>query len=1505
MHVAMADVRRFRFRPVTAEHGLAQNTISALLQDSRGFVWIGTQGGLHRYDGQDIKVFVHSPNNPSSLPDNFITALAEGPAGTVWVGTNNDYLVRLDMATGRFQRLLPKELDRPGDPGKRIFALRYDPGHGLWVASAGGIDLIDPKTGQRRTILHQPASVELRTTASLAIDRAGATWAVLPASLFRIDPTTLQTARVPGPARMTGIVCDRHGNLWVTADTLYRLNPQTRALAPVPLELADTPPSVLRRIVVDARDRLWISTLDDGLLRFDPATGHAELVQANPAQDGSLPENSIGAMMVDRAGLLWVGTFTDGVATTDPDGARFSYISDPAAAHGRRLASSIRALYPSGDGNLWIGTDTGGLARYDLARDRFTWFNDVLAAATPEHLKVTDMQVHAVRQAGAGTLWVATNYGLFRLDPTHAHASWQPLEVTGAPASSKAPQDVRALASGRDGSLWVAVQGEGLYLLDASGKSSRPVATQPDALNLASIECLAEDARGVLWIGTLDGLLRREPDGSIHHVASRPQDATTLSGTRVRAIVPVRDGSVWVGTHSGLDRVRVDAAGQTQVTRFGLGGDADRPDTVYGIVEDAKGRLWLSSNNGLLWLDPVSGTTRRYTPSDGLQALEYNGGAYARLPDGRIAFGGIRGLTLFDPGQIHDTTYAPPVVLTDASAGSGAVDLAGLVAPPSLRVKASDGILRLRFAALDYANPQATTYSFRLEGFDNQWTNSGNRADATYTNLDPGAYVFHARATNHDGQWSKHELRIPVTVVPAWWQGTPAKLAYLLLAGLVATIVWRVVKQRRLRELAYNKDIELREQRLQMALWGSGEDFWDLDLTHSILRLSTAKRDGRAGASVPIPLKQFRRRILHPDDALKVEERLDLHLSGEQDHFESRHRVRNRETGDWRTVLARGKVVDRSRDGKPLRVAGTVRDVSREQREQHERAIASEVLGSMVEAVCVVDLAFRFVSVNRAFTLMTGYNEEEVLGRDAQVLDSAQHAPEFHQQMRQTLELTGHWSGEMWQRRKDGEEFLCAIEAAEVLDAEGRRGHYVGVLNDNTERKRAEQELRYLANFDTLTGLPNRALLSERLARAIVRARRQDSMVAVLFLDLDRFKEINDSLGHTAGDRILKVVASHLQATTSANDTVSRLGGDEFTVVVEDVASEEAAYQVARNILAAFARPLIVDERTEVTITPSIGISLYPAHGLAPTDLLKHADTAMYQAKAMGRNTYLAYTEAMETQARQRANITAALRRALDRDEFQLLYQPRLSLARGRISGVEALLRWHSEELGEMMPGDFIPIAEETGMIVQIGEWALREACKTLAAWQLDGLTDVRIAVNVSVLQLLRGNLPQLVAEILAESGAPPSCLELELTETMIMANAEETRSMFEQMRDMGLTLAIDDFGTGYSSLVYLKQLPIDMLKIDKAFVNDLTKDPDDEAITTTIITMSHSLGLTVIAEGVESQAQLDFLREHGCDEIQGYWVSQPLSEQHCRTFIHSWHLTKPRQAGTEATSTH
>ena len=408
--------------------------------------------------------------------------------------------------------------------------------------------------------------------------------------------------------------------------------------------------------------------------------------------------------------------------------------------------------------------------------------------------------------------------------------------------------------------------------------------------------------------------------------------------------------------------------------------------------------------------------------------------------------------------------------------------------------------------------------------------------------------------------------------------------------------------------------------------------------------------------------------------------------------------------------------------------------------------------------------------------------------------------------------------------------------------------------------------------------------------------------MAVLFLDLDRFKDINDSLGHATGDRILRAVAERLQQAVGHDQTVARLAGDEFTVILADLAAPEDAERVAREIIMAFEAPLLSQEGQEVSVSPSIGISVYPDHAQVPTELLKRADAAMYQAKAAGRRTYMRYDDSMEATIRRRATLAGALHKALDRGELRVVYQPRQSLATSRITGAEALLRWSSPEHGEIVPAEFIPLAEENGMILEIGEWVLREACLALQRWRQHGLDGLTISVNMSVLQLLRGDFAGVVRRVLDDTGVPPQALELELTESVLMANAAQTAEKLHAFRELGVSLAIDDFGTGYSSLAYLKRLPITTIKIDQTFIADLGHEPEGAAITTTVVAMAHGLGLNVVAEGVENQVQADFLALHHCDEIQGYWVSRPLDAMACMAFIRNRRPPAPRAAARPAT---
>jgi len=458
----------------------------------------------------------------------------------------------------------------------------------------------------------------------------------------------------------------------------------------------------------------------------------------------------------------------------------------------------------------------------------------------------------------------------------------------------------------------------------------------------------------------------------------------------------------------------------------------------------------------------------------------------------------------------------------------------------------------------------------------------------------------------------------------------------------------------------------------------------------------------------------------------------------------------------------------------------------------------------------------------------------------------------------------------------DGTERIVHEQGEVTFDESGKPLRMVGITQDITENKRADERLHYLAHYDILTGLPNRVLLHDRLNQAMIEADRQDHMVAIMFIDLDRFKIINDTLGHDTGDRLLKQVAERLLGCLRQGDTISRLGGDEFTVILTRVGHVDDVTHAAQKIIASFDPPFRMGER-EMFMSPSIGITLYPFDDTTPENLLRNADAAMYHAKEMGRNTFRFYTAELNRRAAKRLATETALRHALERDEFLLHYQPQVDLKTGRVTGMEALIRWRHPEMGLVPPLEFIPLAEETGLIVPIGEWVLHTACTQAKRWHQAGFRHLKMAVNLSGRQFQQKNLVDQVKSALKKTGLPARCLDLELTESLLMHNTGQTLTAMKKLSKLGVDFSMDDFGTGYSSLSYLKRFPIDTLKIDRAFVRDITTDPDDAAIAQAIIAMSHSLGVHVIAEGVETAKQLAFLRANRCDAMQGYYFSKPI----------------------------
>ncbi len=622
---------------------------------------------------------------------------------------------------------------------------------------------------------------------------------------------------------------------------------------------------------------------------------------------------------------------------------------------------------------------------------------------------------------------------------------------------------------------------------------------------------------------------------------------------------------------------------------------------------------------------------------------------------------------------------------------------------------------------------------------------------------------------------------------------------------------------------------------------------------------------------------------LHPQDRERALGQIVASLRSTESDVKLAYRI-VRPDGSIRHLEVHNHIV-RDAAGRTQRLIGADLDVTERKETEERLLLAEKVFDNSPVAIVITDSDNHIISVNEAFVKTTGYAESEVLGRDPKILGSGQHDSQFFARMWQSLDESDFWEGEILDRRKTGEIYPKWMTINVVHDREDPgRIHYVAIFADITERKQAEQHIHHMAHHDALTGLPNRLALEARLEQSLAEADRNRRSVALMFIDLDRFKIINDTLGHHVGDLLLIEVAQRLRHTVRFSDTVARLGGDEFVVVLPALEDPAVATTVAGSILAALGAPYLIEDKV-LHSTPSIGVSIYPQDGGDVATVMKYADTAMYHAKESGRNGFQFFSPQLNHAAMERLEVERQLREALAMEQFVLHYQPRLD-REGRITGIEALIRWNRPDQGLQLPGSFIPIAAESDLIVRIGDWVLATVASQLRKWLDVGIPVPAVAINLSARQLRLPGFPQQIADLMRENAVPAGLLELEVTESMAMENPERASAVLKELRHMGISLAIDDFGTGYSSLSYIKQLPFNRLKIDRSFIAGIALNPGDFAIVRGTIALAHSLGLKVVAEGTETAEQFALLKSADCDEFQGFHFSAPLPADELEAFL-------------------
>ncbi|MCO7224883.1 EAL domain-containing protein [Pleionea sp. CnH1-48] len=1489
------------FQQLGKNKGLSQDSVIDMLRSRDGYLWIATQHGLNRYDGHNFKVFTHDRKNPRSISDNFIWSLAEDDNGYLWVGTRSGGLNRFDPKTETFIHYRHSAEDSHSISSDSVLEVFIDSQKRFWIGTANaGLNLFDPDTGKfKRIAKKEGESSGLNSNTVRVIKEAdkGALWigySHVPllrypgAGLSLFNPET-GINKVYGEEQglksehVSDILKDNLGQTWVSTygGGLHLFDVKLEKLTSIPLHGEKSKlDSRISNMQQGQHNTLWVSMMSDGVLEMNSKTKESFIHKAS-RQNLSLPDNSVSYLLTSDS-LLWVGTWRAGLNLTDIASRRFGKMVGRLEQDNELPDPRVSYVSAHKNSDIWIANNVG-IARYtqNMEQKDFFWLEEL----TPCREAKT---VRTVFADSSNNIWFACDQiGVFSM-PVSADKKEMLANI----------KDYRPLIDDKrivaiyelEPNIYViGTRNKGVYWLNTAQESVRHFMHDPDDPNSISGNAitkkgfLKDPVAGGLWIATVGTGLNFWDFGSgeFEHYTIERQG---LSHNSITSVLLSGSDRMWVGTQGGgMNLLQwTGKRGQSTLrppkvisTHEGLGSDA-----IGAIMSSKNGDLWVSTTQGISWIREGLEPIINFDTQDGV--LErYSIGVGFKNYDGRLFFGGFKGLSFFEPTKIESEGEHLPLVFNELLINNKPAILSNDLRVSPLKTELLEYTSELKFhysiknftlsfSSLDMINQKKVQYAYRLRGFDKNWLfTDSERRYATYTNIAPGQYVFELISRNRYGVWldKPKELHVEVFAAPwfSWW-------AYLLYCLSALSIVLLFGYQR----YRTQKEIRKSERQLRLALWGSGEELWDWDIKTSQVTRTNRLVDIELGDSMCMESIVRESSPVHHKDQIRIKAALEDYLNGSSESYEVVYRVVGKD-GTWRWLLERGRTSEVNEVGEPVRMTGMLKDISDIKSTEEQLRLIAAAFENTSDGIWIIDLSYRIVFVNKAYRKITGYDSKHVVGRKLSLKSHEEDVSDLEDRIKKETLETGQWQGEIWDTRKNGEFYPVELSIDSIRDEYSAITHYVGVFSDITSRKRFESELRRMANYDELTSLPNRNLFYDRVNHAIERMDRKRKKLSLLFIDVDQFKKINDSLGHPIGDQLLCEVSIRISKVLKKSDSLSRFGGDEFCALVENVDFSSTSAKVAERIIESFQKPFIV-ESFSIAVTPSIGIVLYPNDGRDVDTLIKNADTAMYQAKKNGRNTFEFFTEELNHDAKRRLQMESELRDAVENEEFEVYYQPKVDVVSGKIIAMEALARWNSSSRGVVSPAEFIPIAEESGLIISLGRTILRKACIDTARWVEMGFDNLRVAVNLSAVQFRQHKkVLSTIKDALKESSLPEKNLELEITEGMVIDNFDKTIELMRNVQDLGVHISIDDFGTGYSSLCYLKQLPVNTLKIDRTFIKDLDSCEQDSRIVSSVITLAHGLGLNVVAEGVETMEQLQILKELKCDEIQGFLFSAPV----------------------------
>lgn len=1491
--VTRAEVNNLYLENLSVEHGLSQASVESIFQDDEGFIWVSTESGLNMYDGYTFRRLLGPDNDFDKYK---VYQIIQDKQKLLWFNVDVKGLHTYNKKTNKYQKILATD---PENKDYYIADMVEGNNNNFYIASSKTILLYNKISQKSNRILDLSAELSGVTNIFEILLHQDILYIATGLGTFAFNVKTQLLKKLPIIAvkeitsgNFSDVGANTVYNLHLSANNQLYLGTHHGVYSLAVNNINDylsndfqLPPY---KVITDAVSSWQLYGDGDnlyqgshlGLSVINTNTDTTEFLFSFNDFFDHIKSNDVVAILKDRQGSFWLGSRSTGLYRWDPKLSlisNYGFKKDSEKSLTDNVVWSITARRSDPE-QLWVGTRNG----LNLLNMRDNNISHYLTTNNPKstyHKSNITKIIEDLQQR----LWLVTETGVILFDIAskkiidipygdkvkvlfglYQHASFYDRHNTLWSITSKGVNRI-SLATG---------------IIDPLDEMSLDIAE--DKIfgfhgYLPGTEKMLFSTNNSLWFFDLETRTSTQ-------IYQAPNIIKT-EWTYIESLVFDNDGLLWF-SFSGKGLVGLDSK-TFEKKYFYHKGNSIVGDNIYGLLVDPEGDLWYSSHNGIYMLNIKTQHIRNFGIRDGLVGKEFNGDSFYQMYNHSFVYGAMNGLSIFDPLalKVKHIDDQLSVHATHINVLSRDLVLPFVLSNgDTVRLQHDDVGIRIDFSPLTFSKTSNVLFEYKLRGADDITYPPTIENNITLASLPSGAHSFEVRVQSLETKEYSDVFTINFIVDYAPWLSPSAYLIYGILL-LVLFLVWYVKRQKNTRLLmAAHEEVKYRENRLQLALTGSNSEVWDWQSANNLM---FAKR-----ASEELGYSEFKYSysfvehlaLIHIDERELFHSRWLTFLATADDKasFSCSYRMKAAD-GQWLWFKDLGKIVATDTAGKPIRITGAYTNITQSLADAERAHFYGEAFKKTKDWVLIISDNFSRVIANESLQQAFAWREEE-FAFDAKVFGLTDERFDFYKCLFTDLKSGDDWRGEELIKTKAGEEFHVILTVSASLNESTNSIYFVCIFTDITAQKHAEKELRYLANYDHLTDLPNRSLLLDRVKHAMDYSARMSQSIALFFIDLDRFKQVNDSLGHDCGDLLLQEVTRRLKAVLRVDDTVARIGGDEFVVLLESFRGHGQLGRIAQKVITAIGEPVLLNGNT-ISVGASIGIALFPEDAKDSDELLRHADVAMYHSKQLGRNTFQFYTPRMNVEASERLLAESTLKLAFENSEFINYYQPIVDSYEGKAVGAELLLRWQSGD--KLIPPDnFIPLSEDLGLIIPMTEAAILRGVIDLKKWRAIR-PDIYLSINLSVQHFLEDNLIPYLKNILQAHDLPPEALKFEVTESMLISDPDKAIATMTALDKLGVVLALDDFGTGYSSLSYLKKLPLKILKIDRSFISGIGISSADEAIVAATLVLAKNLKMICIAEGVENEIQLKFLGEKHCHLIQGYLYSKPVEGVKIEQFLH------------------